>query len=169
MASLFSVPLMDRPRGFAVAVGVMTSAMVTAAIAGREYARITEIMRFMSATANARDVTNALVEQRLMYAIAIASGIFVGGALCLAFAITRPPVHPLVAGLVPFIAFIAILPQYWFVYRDAPAGWHINIAEEYRLAQPAGVLAGVIGYGLIRLMQRLVLRSRPAAAQAPHR
>jgi hypothetical protein len=145
--SLFVKPLLDRRRVIAIIGGVIAAAAVAALVAGREFVRVRDIMLSIpSADVAVRDMT----EQRMIVAIVILSAAGAAFCLCLALAVARPNAHaPIVGCLTPLLAFAAVLPVYQFVYHGVPPGWHINIAEEYRWAQPAGVVAGLLAYAVV--------------------
>lgn len=127
----------------AIAIGLFVAVVVAAIIDGREFLRVREI-----AKAYGHDHRDAL----LVFGLVLA-GTFVFAAIVLAaLAALRSPDRKalLVVFAIPSSLF-ACLPVYWYEYRDAPPGWHINIADEHSLAPMAGVAAGLIAYGFWRL------------------
>ena len=142
----------------AIAAGVFAAIVIAALIAGRELARVRVISLAYG---------HSYQDEIVVFVLVVAST-FTFAALALV-ALSRArgegaKLFVVVAAIV--LSFFASLPVYWYVYRDAPAGMHINISGEHRWAQPAGIVAALLTYGLASLWRRL--RSGAAIARLPN-
>ena len=97
-------------------------------------------------------------------AATIVSALIAGSELRRVRAIARMYGHSSADATIVF-ALAVSSAALWYAYRDAPPGWHINIAEEDRWAQPAGSVAALVVYGLCHVAavrsRRIPLTSAP--------
>jgi hypothetical protein len=151
---------LNRDRMIAIGVGVASGIGVAALVAGREYWRVARILQ----SAPVADARRAIAQDRLILTLVIAATAIAATVVCVALAVAQPHLQVAIAGcLAPAMAFAAAIPVYLVVYWGVPAGWHINVAEENRLAQFLGVGAAIASYSAVRVAQR-ILAGRASAS-----
>ena len=129
-----------------ISIGVFVAVVVAAIIDGREFLRVRSI-----SLAYGHDYRDSLVVFLLVVA---ATFVFAAVGLAAVSASDSADRKALIGMAALLLSLFASLPVYWYTYRDAPEGWHINIAEEHRWAQPAGVAAALFSYGLWQRVAR---------------
>jgi hypothetical protein len=140
----------------AIVVGSVVALVVAAIIDGPEYLRVRSIsIAYGHDYHDSRDVFVLVVATTFAFA-AVALVV-----LSVARGADRKAL--VVLSALPLSLFAA-LPVYWYTYKGAPPGWHINIVEEHRWSQLAGVAAGLLAYAVARV---IVLALRRGTREIP--
>lgn len=145
----------------AIVAGLVVAVSVAAIIDGRELRRVRSI-----AFAYGHDDH----ESSVVFLLVVGSTFVFAAVALTALSLARDADRrALVVLLVLPASLFACLPVYWYIYRGTPSGWHISIAEEHRWAQPAGIAAALLAYGVARAAVSAIqnLKKRARSSERP--